>query len=217
MGQYKVGQNQSAQAKNLRKNSWKRSHSCFNKLFCIKNSEKFLFKRPLYSSFEKKKIQIFFFFCWRTYRIFLVPLLHPPSVEHFGKIVRGQFIIFTKCFWICSRIPKWLIICQWGKFSLLFPVRKKIRGLGKKLIRSIQALFKVKFLINLTSSRSSDSDGGGTGSDEFGGGVNVTVGNRNREGTKNKISIRILKNCFGSEKIKVLGPTGQRRVGPIAW
>ena len=125
VGQYKVGQNQSAQAKNQRKNSWKRSHCCFNKLFSTKKSEKFLFKRPLYSSFEKKKIQIFFFFCWRTYRIFLVPLLHPPSVEHFGKIVRGQFIISTKCFWICSRIPKWLIICQWGKFSLLFPVRKK--------------------------------------------------------------------------------------------
>ena len=40
--QYKVGQNQSAQAKNLRKNSWNRSHSCFNELFCIKKSGKLL-------------------------------------------------------------------------------------------------------------------------------------------------------------------------------
>ena len=50
VGQYKVGQNQSQQAKNLRTNSWERSHSSFNKFFSTKNSEKIFLKRSLYFS-----------------------------------------------------------------------------------------------------------------------------------------------------------------------
>ena len=51
-----------------------------------------MFKRPLYSSFEKKNFfRIFFFFCWRSYRIFLVPLYTPLSVNVKFEVISCLF------------------------------------------------------------------------------------------------------------------------------
>ena len=52
----------------------------------------------------------------------------------------------------------------------------------------------------LTSTGSSNTNGGSTGTNEFGGGIDIAVGNRDGEW-----SIKISVNTDNQQKIKILG------------